>query len=103
MGKAPVTQFYVKDWLEQKYGKEMVESGGLQVTTTLDPDLQKIAKKSIDDNMARNLRYGANNAALVALDPRNGQVLAMVGSSDYWNEEIDGQVSKVCRFHFRHG
>lgn len=85
--------FFVKDYLTQKYGKEMVENGGLQVITTLDPNIQKIAKAAIADHVDLMTRYGANNAAMVALDPRNGQILAMVGSRDYWDPKIDGQVN----------
>lgn len=85
--------FYVKDYLTQKYGKDVVENGGLQVITTLDPQIQQAAKDSIADNTALIQRYGANNAAMVALDPRSGQILAMIGSRDYWDESIDGQVN----------
>ncbi|MFA5828886.1 MAG: transglycosylase domain-containing protein [Candidatus Gracilibacteria bacterium] len=87
--------FYVKDFLEQRYGKELVENGGLQVTTSIDPQLQAIAEKAVEDQAKTNLRMGANNAAFVALNPKNGQILAMVGSRDYWDESFDGQVNVV--------
>jgi membrane peptidoglycan carboxypeptidase len=85
--------FYVKDYLTQKYGEDMVENGGLQVITTLDPDIQKIAQQAIDDHTDLIHRYGADNAAMVSLDPKNGQILAMVGSRDYWDQSINGQVN----------
>lgn len=85
--------FYVKDYLTQKYGKEAVENGGLQVITTLDPVIQKAAEESVANHVDLIRRYGANNAAMVALDPKSGQILAMVGSRDYWDEKIDGQVN----------
>lgn len=85
--------FYVKDYLTQKYGKDAVENGGLQVITTLDPEIQKAAKESIANHTDLIRRYGADNAAMVALDPKSGQILAMVGSRDYWDESIDGQVN----------
>ncbi len=85
--------FYVKDYLTQKYGKEVVENGGLQVITTLDPNIQKIAGDAIANHTDLMRRYGADNAGMVALDPKNGQILAMVGSKDYWDESIDGQVN----------
>lgn len=86
--------FYVREYLEKKYGKEMVESGGLEVVTSLDPKMQSLAEEIIHTQASENLRkYGANNASMVALDPRTGQVLAMVGSVDYWDPEIDGQVN----------
>ncbi len=86
--------FYVKDYLEKKYGQEMVASGGLEVMTTLDPLLQDYAEKLIAEKYESNVkRYGANNAALVSLDPHTGGILAMVGSVNYWNPDIDGQVN----------
>ncbi len=92
--KAPHFVFYVKDYLEKKYGQELVESGGLQVITTLDPTLQADAEKVFAENYDAHIKaYGANNAALVALDPKTGGILAMLGSVDYWNNEIDGQVN----------
>lgn len=92
--KEPHFVFYVKDFLEQRYGKEMVQAGGLRVKTTLDPRLQEIAHKVLNEQAPTNLnRYRANNGALVALDPKTGQILSMVGSLDYWNQDIDGQVN----------
>ncbi len=92
--EAPHFVFYVKQLLEQKYGKELVESGGLEVKTSLDPKLQSIAEEAVAAHAPNNLRaYGADNAAMVALDPKTGQVLAMVGSVDYWDPKIDGQVN----------
>ena len=85
--------FYVKEYLTQKYGKEMVENGGLQVITTLDPNVQKIAQDAIQNHVDLIRNYGANNAAGIVLDPKNGQILAMLGSRDYWDESIDGQVN----------
>ena len=85
--------FFVKDYLTQKYGKEMVENGGLQVITTLDPHVQSVAEQAIQDHTDLIHRYGADNAAMVALDPQNGQILAMVGSRDYTDQKIDGQVN----------
>lgn len=91
---SPHFVFYVKDYLERKYGKELVESGGLEIRTTLDPVLQANAEKVLADNYVEHVKnYGANNASMVSLDPKTGGVLAMVGSVDYWNNEIDGQVN----------
>lgn len=90
--------FYVRDYLEKKYGKEVVESGGLQVKTSLDPKLQAIAKKAIQDHVGLIQRYGANNAGLLALDPKTGNVLAMVGSKDYWDPKIDGNVNVTLSY-----
>lgn len=89
--KAPHFVLFVKEYLENEYGKEVVETGGLKVTTTLDYELQEkgeeIAKKYA---LANEKTFNAENAALIALDPTTGQILTMVGSRDYFDENIDG-------------
>jgi len=90
---APHFVFHIIADLEEKYGKEVVEQGGLQVYTTIDGELQEIAEQAVEDGAANNARFNATNASLVAIDPDNGQVLAMVGSKDYYDEEIDGNVN----------
>ncbi|HTX87099.1 MAG TPA: transglycosylase domain-containing protein [Candidatus Nanoarchaeia archaeon] len=103
---APHFVMYVKELLTEKYGELMVEQGGLKITTTLDVNDQKLAEQAIDDwwNKTKVVdkktgqenpynSFGASNAALVSIDPKTGQVLAMVGSRDYFNEAIDGQVN----------
>ncbi|MFO0704692.1 MAG: transglycosylase domain-containing protein [Candidatus Andersenbacteria bacterium] len=91
--KAPHFVFWVKDALIEQYGEQVVERGGLRVTTTLDLDMQKAAEQAVKDGAARNLaQYGVENAALTAIDPRSGQVMAHVGSKDYFNDSIDGSV-----------
>lgn len=91
---APHFVMYVKELLADKYGEKMVEQGGLKIYTTLDLYKQKIAEEVINDKAPANEKtYQATNAALVSLDPKTGQVLAMVGSKDYFNDEIDGQVN----------
>ncbi len=84
---APNFVMYVEDYLTQKYGEQALENGGLSVTTTLDPKLQKIAEQVITDGVAKNAKnYNGHNGALVAIDPKTGQILAMVGSKDYFGE-----------------
>ncbi len=91
---APHFVLWVKELLEEEYGQRLVEQGGLKVITTLDYDMQGIAEKAITDNIeARSERYGFNNSGLVAMNPKTGEVLALVGSADYFNEDIDGQVN----------
>lgn len=95
---APHFVFYVRELLGAKYGEKFVESGGLRVITTLDFDLQTQAEKVILEQMPDvEKRWDANNAALVSLNPKTGEILAMVGSRDYFNEEIDGNVNVVIR------
>src|SRR3989344_762147 len=83
--------FYIKKYLAEKYGEEAVESGGLSVYTTLDYDLQKRAEEILKKRATEAEKvYDAGNQALVTMDPKTGQILVMVGSSDYFNKEIDG-------------
>ncbi|MCS7001267.1 MAG: PBP1A family penicillin-binding protein, partial [Dehalococcoidia bacterium] len=91
--KAPHFVFYVLDQLEQKYGRARLDTAGFQVYTTLDLRFQEAAEQAIERNMPRIRAYRGTNAALVAIDPKTGQILAMVGSADYWNSAIDGQVN----------
>lgn len=92
--EAPHFVMYVRDELEKMYGKKAMKEGGLKVYTTLDYDMQKNAEKIISEEADGNLKkYGASNAALVSLDPKNGEILAMVGSKNYFDASIDGQVN----------
>jgi len=93
---APHFVFYVKQLLEEEFGVERVERGGLKVTTTLDSSLQQIAEEEITKGVEGAKRYNVNNGSMVVIDPKNGQVLALVGSVDYFNEEdprVDGNVN----------
>jgi 1A family penicillin-binding protein len=90
--KAPHFVFYVREYLEQKYGADVVESGGLRVITTLDYDLQQKAEQVVYKHAKENEElYNASNAGLVAMNPNNGEILTMVGSRNYFDEEIDGK------------
>lgn len=89
--KAPHFVFFIKDYLEQKYGADAVESGGLKVTTTLDYTLQQTAEKVVTEyTLGDKKQIPKENAGLVAIDPKTGQILAMVGSRSYFDTEIDG-------------
>lgn len=91
---APHFVLWVKDQLETTYTEREVETGGLNVITTLDYDKQMAAEAAVTANVAaKGEIYGFNNAGLLAIDPKTGQVLAMVGSADYFNDEIQGQVN----------
>jgi membrane peptidoglycan carboxypeptidase len=82
---------YVRAYLEKKYGPDVLTNEGLKVYTTLDWDLQQVAEETILDNALKNeAAYNASNSALVAIDPKNGQILSMVGSRDYHDTKIDG-------------
>jgi 1A family penicillin-binding protein len=89
---APHFVFYIRDYLEEKYGEEAVSIGGLKVTTTIDTNLQEAGERIINRFALENeTKFNAENAALVAIDPKTGQILAMVGSRDYFDETIDGK------------
>ncbi len=89
---APHFVLYVKQLLADKFGERAVDEGGLKVITTLDYDKQKIAEATVKELGDKNAKTAnANNAALVAIDPHTAQILALVGSRDYNNDDIDGQ------------
>ncbi|MCX6744255.1 MAG: transglycosylase domain-containing protein [Candidatus Parcubacteria bacterium] len=90
---APHFVFYVKELLAEKLGETLVDQGGLKVITTLDIDKQKIAEEAVANAKEKNLNYKATNAALVSVDAKTGEILAMVGSQDFNDEAIDGQVN----------
>lgn len=90
---APHFVNYVRDRLEATYGRRLIEQGGFRVITTLDLDLQKQAEKAVADGVKRLAAIDATNAALVAIEPSTGEILAMVGSADFWDDSIRGQVN----------
>ena len=103
--QAPHFVLWVKQLLEEKYGSTVVEQGGLRVYTTLDPEFQKAAEKSIEDRWSTNLNsYGTGNAALVSVEPGTGQILAMVGSAGFFEDPesektvVDGQVNMITSY-----
>ncbi len=96
--RAPHFVMYIKEILADRYGEKMLEEGGLTITTTLDWELQQKAEQVISDRAEYNMeRYNASNAALVTIDPNTGEILAMVGSKDYFDIESDGNVNVTIR------
>ena len=93
--RAPHFVMYVKNLLSQRYGDDLVERGGLNVTTTLDLTMQEKAQEILANEVEKFKYLDVGNAALAAIDPRNGNILAMVGSKDYFDEESDGNVNVV--------
>jgi penicillin-binding protein 1C len=91
--QAPHFVFYVRDLLYEKYGVETVEKGGLRVQTTLDLDLQQVAQASLSAEIAKLKPYRVGNGASLILKPNTGEILAMIGSKDYFDTEGDGQVN----------
>ena len=89
--KAPHFIFFIKDYIEQKYGNKMLEKGGLKIISTLDYVLQEKGEQIVKDGALRNEKdWEGKNAALVAIDPKNGEILTMIGSRDYFDKEIEG-------------
>lgn len=89
--KAPHFVMFIREYLEKKYGSEVVDQGGLKVITTLDWNLQQKAEALVKQYALQNEKtFNASNAAAVAIDPKTGQILAMVGSRDYFDKNIDG-------------
>ncbi len=98
--KAPHFVLYVQEYLFETYGRNFLEEEGYKVYTTLDWELQQVAEKAIEDGVERNKSNKARNAALVAVDPKTGEVLSMVGSADWFGESYpEGCTSgKDCMF-----
>lgn len=90
--KAPHFVMYVRELLEAEYGREAIEQGGLKVITTIDWELQDEAEQIVEKWARKNdVTYNAENAAMVGVDPKTGQIVVMVGSRDFFDEDIDGE------------
>ncbi|HSA83895.1 MAG TPA: PBP1A family penicillin-binding protein [Patescibacteria group bacterium] len=87
---APHFVMYVRDLLADQFGDNMVTTGGLQVTTSLDYDVQKKAEEIVKEEVEELKEYEVGNGAAVVADPKTGEILAMVGSKDYFDTENDG-------------
>jgi 1A family penicillin-binding protein len=89
--EAPHFVLMAREYVIAKYGKDIIESGGFRIITTLDADLQAKAEELVTKYATINAqKYKATNAALVAIDPTNGQVVALVGSANYYDVEQEG-------------
>ncbi|MCX6730871.1 MAG: transglycosylase domain-containing protein, partial [Candidatus Roizmanbacteria bacterium] len=81
---APHFVFYVKSLLEKEYGADLVEQGGLKVTTTLDLDIQDKAEQILKEEVEKIQYLDVGNGALLITRPPTGEILAMIGSADYY-------------------
>ncbi len=93
LARAPHFVTYVRSQLEQLYGPELLYNGGLQVYTSLDSGLQEQAEQLVSQGVADLQGQNVSNGALVAIDPRTGEIEALVGSADFFDAEISGQVN----------
>jgi len=94
---APHFVFWIKQLLTEKYGVDVVENGGLKITTTLDLELQQQAEKIVSEQIDASEKLKISNGAALIMDPTNGQVLAMVGSRDYFSTKTDGNFNVVTQ------
>jgi penicillin-binding protein 1C len=97
---APHFVFYILSYLENRYGVDTLQNGGLKIITTLDYNLeQKAEAVALADAKDNEKNWDGNNAAIVVIDPKTGQILSMVGSRDYFDKTIDGNfnVSTAAR------
>lgn len=95
---APHFVMYVRQWVEKNLGADMLYQGsGLRIHTTLDPRMQSIAEEEIANGVNALANLNVSNGALIALEPATGNILAMVGSADFYSELIDGQVNLTQR------
>lgn len=88
--KAPHFVMYVKQLLAKQFGETLVENGGLQVTTTLDYSIEKEAESIVKTEIGKLKGYDVGNGAAVVMNPKTGEILAMVGSKDYFDTKNDG-------------
>lgn len=93
--KAPHFALWLKEQLADKYGEAVVEKGGLRVTTTLDLDLQNFAQEAVAKEVAKLTKQKVGNGAVIVTRPKTGEILAMVGSKDYFATDEDGKVNVV--------
>jgi 1A family penicillin-binding protein len=91
--KAPHFVMYVREYLAQKYGEAVAAQGGLKVTTTLDLDVQESAQDHVTDNIEKLSALRVGNGAALVTKPGTGEILAMVGSKDFFDLENDGNVN----------
>jgi 1A family penicillin-binding protein len=89
--KAPHFVFYIKKLLEEKYGYKNIEKQGLTIRTSLDINIQNEAQKVVAEEIIKVKKLNIGNGAALVLDVKNGDILAMVGSKDYWATDIDGK------------
>ncbi|MDQ3098447.1 MAG: transglycosylase domain-containing protein [bacterium] len=95
--EAPHFTLYVKDLMEEKYGKEVVAQGGLRIYTSLDLELQNKVQNIVRTEVEKLAKAKVGNGAAVVINPKTGEILAMVGSKDYFAKDYDGQVNVTTR------
>ncbi|MGI6278332.1 MAG: transglycosylase domain-containing protein [Patescibacteria group bacterium] len=92
---APHFVMYVKEQLVDMFGQKQVEQGGLKVTTSLDWEIQEEAQKIVKEEVEESLQYNVTNGAALVTNPKTGEILAMVGSRDYFDSDLGGNFNVV--------
>ncbi|MGB6839035.1 MAG: penicillin-binding transpeptidase domain-containing protein, partial [Microgenomates group bacterium] len=95
--KAPHFVMFVKQALVDKYGEELIEKGGLEVTTTLDYSIQKMAEEVVRAEVDNLAGLNVTNGSALVINPETGEILAMVGSKNYFDTKADGNVNVTIR------
>ncbi|MBI2326880.1 penicillin-binding protein [Candidatus Curtissbacteria bacterium] len=91
--RAPHFVMFVREYLAEKYGETVAAQGGLKVTTTLDLDIQEMTQKQVAENVEKIKNLRVSNGAALVTKPETGEILAMVGSKDFFDQSIDGNVN----------
>jgi len=95
--QAPHFALWIKEQLADKYGDIAVEQGGLRVYTTLDLDIQNLAQETVASEVGKLKKQNVGNGAVMVTKPSTGEILAMVGSKDYFATDEDGKVNVTLR------
>ncbi|MBP7875724.1 transglycosylase domain-containing protein, partial [Candidatus Woesebacteria bacterium] len=93
--KAPHFVFYVRDQLEKMFGTDAIEQAGYEVTTSLDWEFQQQAQSVVQEELEKVKAFDISNGAVLAMNPQDGEILAMVGSKDYNDKTIGGEYNVV--------
>ena len=91
--QAPHFALWIKEQMADKYGDKVVEQGGLRIYTTLDLDIQNFAQQAVATEVAKLKKQNVGNGAVIVTRPGTGEILAMVGSKDYFASDEDGKVN----------
>ncbi len=95
--KAPHFVMYIRQILADKYGEATLEKGGLEITTSIDLSIQETAEKIVKDELERLKGMNVGNGSALVMNPQTGEILAMVGSKNYFDTEKDGNVNVLTR------
>ena len=95
---APHFVFYVRELLAEQFGEDALDQGGLKVITTLDLNKQQLAEKAVAAGMSTVKTWGGTTAAMMAEDPKTGEILAMVGSPDYFDDTNNGKFNSMLGY-----